>query len=129
MEENSKSYFELKDLDVYKLSRERSRLVWEKYESMSWQLKKVLGDQWMESTDSIGANIAEGYGRYHYLDKTKFYFNARGSLLESQHWSELAFERQLIDEVLFQRLTALADDVLPKLNALIKSQFNRKNNP
>lgn len=32
---------------------------------------------------SITANIAEGYGRYHYLDSLKFYSNARGSLEET----------------------------------------------
>lgn len=31
---------------------------------------------------SVPANIAEGFGRYHYMDKAKFYINARGSLLE-----------------------------------------------
>lgn len=31
---------------------------------------------------SVTANIAEGYGRYHYLDSLKFYSNARGSLNE-----------------------------------------------
>lgn len=31
---------------------------------------------------SVPANIAEGFGRYHYLDKAKFYLNARGSLYE-----------------------------------------------
>ena len=30
----------------------------------------------------ITANIAEGYGRYHYLDRSRFYSNARGSLNE-----------------------------------------------
>lgn len=31
---------------------------------------------------SVPANIAEGFGRYHYMDKAKFYLNARGSLYE-----------------------------------------------
>ena len=34
------------------------------------------------ASKSITANIAEGYGRYHYLDSLKFYSNARGSLNE-----------------------------------------------
>ncbi len=35
------------------------------------------------SSKSVTANIAEGYGRYHYLDSLKFYSNARGSLNET----------------------------------------------
>jgi len=34
------------------------------------------------ASKSITANIAEGYGRYHYPDSLKFYSNARGSLNE-----------------------------------------------
>ena len=34
------------------------------------------------ASKSITANIAEGYGRYHYLDSLKFYSNAHGSLNE-----------------------------------------------
>ena len=33
---------------------------------------------------SISANIAEAYGRRHTLDKINFYYNARGSLTETQ---------------------------------------------
>src|SRR4051812_5944074 len=94
--DQNKSYFELHNLDVYNLSREYSKLVWDVYSNFDWQTKKVLGDQWIGSVDSVGANIAEGYGRFHFLDKNKFYYNARGSLLESFHWTELAGERKLI---------------------------------
>lgn len=53
-----------------------------------------MGDQWVSVTDSVGANIAEGFGRFHYLDKNKFNYNARGSLLEAMHWTEIAAERK-----------------------------------
>ena len=69
MEAPKRSYILLQDLEVYKLSRELSRIGWEMYEKLNWQDKKVIGDQFITSTDSIGANIAEGYARYHYLDR------------------------------------------------------------
>lgn len=31
---------------------------------------------------SITSNIAEGFSRYHYNDKIRFYYNARGSISE-----------------------------------------------
>ncbi len=42
-----------------------------------------LAGQIRQSSKSVTANIAEGYGRFHYLDSLKFYSNARGSLNET----------------------------------------------
>ena len=42
-----------------------------------------LNDQLKRSARSITANIAEGFGRFHYRDNYKFCSNARGSLFES----------------------------------------------
>ncbi len=41
-----------------------------------------LGDQILRAARSTTANIAEGYGRFHYLDNSKFCSNARGSCWE-----------------------------------------------
>lgn len=37
----------------------------------------------LRSARSVSANIAEGYGRFHYLDNTKFCSMARGSCYET----------------------------------------------
>src|ERR1700745_682265 len=41
-----------------------------------------LGDQVLRAARSATSNIAEGYGRFHYLDNAKFCSNARGSSWE-----------------------------------------------
>jgi four helix bundle protein len=41
-----------------------------------------LGDQLLRAARSTTANIAEGYGRFHYLDNARFCSNARGSAWE-----------------------------------------------
>src|ERR1700746_2309449 len=46
------------------------------------QERSRLGDQLLRAARSTTANIAEGYGRYHYLDNAKFCTNARGSCWE-----------------------------------------------
>lgn len=43
----------------------------------------MLSQQLRRSVQSIPANIAEGYGRYHYLDNIRFCYIARGSLEET----------------------------------------------
>jgi four helix bundle protein len=88
-----RKFIPLKDLVVYQLSRELSKIGWEIYESLDWRDKKIMGDQFIEATDSAGANIAEGYFRYHFLERIKFYYNSRGSLAEStEHWLKLLKE-------------------------------------
>lgn len=121
------SYLKLEDLETYKLSRELSRVAWETYSLLDWQQKKVIGDQFLTATDSCGANIAEGYGRFHYLDKAKFYYNARASLIESLHWFKLLTERKIVTD---KKLIREYKDTYPilslKLNAFIKATLKQK---
>src|SRR6201993_65272 len=42
-----------------------------------------LGNQILRAARSTTANIAEGYGRFHFLDNAKFCSNARGSCWET----------------------------------------------
>mgnify|MGYP001558176477 CR=1 FL=1 len=122
-----KDYIELKDLEVYKLSRELSCVAWNIYENLNWQDKKIMGDQFLESTDSVGANIAEGYKRYHYLDKIKFYYNSRGSLCEScSHWLELLYGRKKISQKEFENVKDLEKKLSIKLANFISSTYNSK---
>jgi len=75
----------LKDLEIYNLALDLSEEVWEIYNSLTNDLKYNIGSQVIRAVDSIGANIAEGYGRFYYKDSIRFYYNARGSLWESKH--------------------------------------------
>src|SRR3989338_4660950 len=86
----------LEDLETYKLAREVSGDAWEIYKDLSWETRKIIGDQFITAIDSIGANMVEGCGRFHFLDRNKFNYNARGSLIESIHWVELLIEREII---------------------------------
>ena len=43
-------------------------------------------DQLRRASSSITANIAEGFGRFHYADKIRFYLQARGSLKEVENF-------------------------------------------
>ncbi len=76
---------ELAQLEIYKLSRDISADAWELYKDFSWEMRKLIGNQFIAAIDSIGANIAEGWGRFHFLDRKRFNYNARGSLTESIH--------------------------------------------
>jgi len=119
-------FIELKDLEVYQIARKLSSIAWEIYSPLSFEQKKIIGDQFIRSVDSIGANIAEGYGRYHSLDQVKFYLNTRASLFEAHyHWSELLQERAIIDMKQLDDITELSKKLEIKLNNFIRVTRNR----
>ena len=70
------------DLDCWKVAREVREFVRQIVGEVPKEEKYRLGDQLTRASRSITANIAEGYGRFHYLDSSKFFSNARGSTYE-----------------------------------------------
>ncbi len=122
-------YIPLKELEVYQLSRELSRLAWGIYQEFSFEDKKVMGDQFVRSMDSVGANIAEGYGRYHCLDRIRFYYNARASLHEScDHWLELLHERQKISLEKYKLMNSVKEKLSLKLSNFINATYKLSDN-
>lgn len=119
-------YLKLEDLEVYKISRELSKDSWEIYNGLDSEFKYIFGRQYITAVDSIGANVSEGYGRYHFLDKVKFYYNARASLFESKHWVSLLYERKVIFEERQNELINRFNLLNAKLNNLIKSTIDKK---
>ena len=111
---------ELGKLEIYKLSLVISDNIWVVYSKLSQDLKFNIGNQVIRSIDSIGANIAEGYGRFHYKDSMKFYYNARGSLWESKHWIYLLYKRNLITMVEYKKFL----DDLEKLGKQLNNFIN-----
>ena len=78
--------------------------------------KFSLTDQITRAARSITANIAEGYGRYHYLDEAKFLSNSRGSIHEVlDHLIEANDEGYISDELLLGGRERV-DQVLRLLN-------------
>jgi hypothetical protein len=49
-----KKFIPLKDLEVYRLARELSKIAWEIYDCLDWQDRKTMGDQFLTASDSIG---------------------------------------------------------------------------
>jgi len=70
------------DLDCFKLALDVIVNAHDSARSLPPDEKFDMVSQIRRASKSITANIAEGYGRYHYLDSLKFYSNARGSLNE-----------------------------------------------
>ena len=84
------------DLRVLKSAEEIADAVWKRVSNWEDFPKDVVGKQITRSTDSIGANIAESFGRFNFGEKLQFLYYARGSLFETKYWLNRAKVRELI---------------------------------
>ena len=109
------------ELDVYKLAEKLSDLIWEDFSNWDERTQRTIGYQIIRSSDSIAANLAEGYGRYSFADRKKFYFYARGSFEETKAWLRKLRRRKIISEDELKRYSDIINELGPKLNAFLKS--------
>ncbi len=112
---------EVYELDVYKLAEDLSDLIWNAYDDWSTKAQRTIGYQIIRSSDSIAANIAEGYGRYTPADRKNFYRYARGSFEETKAWLRKLIRRKVITKEEVIQYTKIIDELGPKLNAFIRS--------
>jgi four helix bundle protein len=110
----------LEDLEIYKLSESFSDEIW--FTVLKWDhfTKDTLGKQLVRSADSISANIAEGFGRYHFKENKNFCYFSRGSLIETKGWITKAHKRNLISNDQFTDYINQLSLIHIKLNAYIK---------
>ena len=110
----------LEDLEVYNLAESFSDEIW--FTVLQWDSfpRDTLGKQLARSADSIGANIAEGFGRYHFKENKNFCYFSRGSLIETKGWITKAKTRKLITEEVYNDYIQKLSAIHIKLNAYIK---------
>jgi four helix bundle protein len=113
-------YLKLNDIEAYKLSFHLSNYVWDIIIEWDYFAKKTIGSQFVNAVDSISANIAEGFGRYHKKDKIKFYRYSQGSLKECYDWNEKAKKRELITIEKYKYIFDKLEKISPALNRWIK---------
>lgn len=75
-----------------------------------------LRAQLLNADDTVGVNIAEGNGRFHYKEAINFHNYARGSAFETQHWLNLILKRELVNPQLFNELNNLIEFEIKKIN-------------
>ena len=80
-----------------------------------------LISQLRRASSSITANIAEGFARYHFKDKIRFYYHSRGSVAEVQNFLFLARDLNYIDAKKCRELEVQVDEIGKLINGLIRS--------
>ena len=107
------------DLEVWQLGKQLTVMVYKLTEGFPQHEAYGLTSQVRRAATSVPGNIAEGFGRYHYLDRVKFFLNARGSLNELKSHLMIAGELGFLDHSSHQPAFELIQTLSIKLNNFI----------
>jgi len=107
-------------------------LIWQKSQYLidkviselkKWDYRNILilelFRQLYRSVQSVGANIAEGYGRGSNKDFKRFLIIARGSLSETEHWLLQVYKEKLINEEKLKELEQIILEIKKMLASFI----------
>lgn len=111
----------LEELRVYDLSMQLGEEIYDIVKKWDYFQKDTIGKQLVRSSDSIAANLSEGFGRYHYKETINFNYYSRGSLFETRTWLTKSYKRNLITEQQYKQLIDKMNSIGVKLNNYIKS--------
>ena len=81
-EQSAKHYPTFEDLEVYQVARAFRKAMYRLVKRLPAEEKFALANQMRRAAVSLTNNIAEGHGRFHFLEQIKFTLQARGSLEE-----------------------------------------------
>ena len=114
------------DLEVWKQARNIRKWISELTKTFPQEEKFRLTDQIIRSSRSIGNNIAEGHGRFHYQDNIRFCIVARGSLSETLDHLMIALDEKIIEEEILSGFQTEYESCLRLLNGYIQYLKNKK---
>jgi four helix bundle protein len=110
-----------KDLEVYKQSGELAKLIFQLTTNFPKEERYSLTDQIRRSSRSIGAQIAESWGKRRYENHFILKLTDSDSeQYEIQHWIEVSSENSYIDKNTEQSLIQKCEAIGKMLNSMIE---------
>lgn len=116
------------DLMVWQMSRELIVKVYKLMATFPKDEKFGIVAQCKDAVCSIAANIAEGFGRFHFKERTHFYYNSRGSLEETRSHLLVADALGFLNpsnKLLYEEILHDLERLAIKLNNFINSNKSR----
>ena len=117
---------DFKDLDAWKLARTLRIFIYTLVKKLPVEERFALNSQLRRAVQSIGANIAEGFGRYSYQENIQFCRQARGSAFEVRDHLVTAVDAKFISEAEYTEADSLAQRVIQVLNGYIRATAKRQ---
>jgi four helix bundle protein len=116
----------LEDLDVWKEARILTKIIYQITAKFPSSEQFNLTKHLRECARNIPANIAEGFGRFHYQESMQFYRIARGSLTELKSDCYTSFDCQYLNQIQLNKLLEQCEKVGRLLNGFIRSTIKVK---
>src|SRR5262245_46508388 len=114
------------DLDFYQVAREFRKSMYAVARRLPEIEKFGLANQIRRASVSLTNNIAEGHGRYHYLDHIKFVLQSRGSLEELQDDLNVCLDETYFPVTEITKLKEQGWSVLRQINGYLRFLRERK---
>jgi four helix bundle protein len=111
--------YQLEELETWKKEREFRKYISELCKALPSSENFRLKDQLIQASRSIAANIAEGFGRYHYQENIQFCRQARGSLFECKEHMCCASDENYISNSQLSEFETKFTELLKVLNGYI----------
>ena len=115
------------DLKVWKKCNEIKMDIYDISNELPKDEKFNLISQMRSAAVSITANIAEGYGRFHYQENIQFCRQSRCSLYELKDHILTCFQRKYIDKDTKDRIIIKITTAIKVLNGYINMLRKKKN--
>ncbi|MBW6534992.1 MAG: four helix bundle protein [Mariniphaga sp.] len=110
-----------RELEVYKQARELSGIIFKLTRNFPKEEKYSLTDQIRRSSRSIGAQIAESWGKRRYENHFVLKLtDSDAEQYETQHWIEVSFECEYVDENMKNDLMIRCESIGRMLNSMIE---------
>tara|TARA_R110001592_G_scaffold96041_1_gene276135 strand:- start:5033 stop:5410 length:378 start_codon:yes stop_codon:yes gene_type:complete len=120
-----------KDLEAWKKGRVLRGDISALTKTFPVEEKFKLVDQMIRASRSVTANLAEGYGRFHYQENIQFCRVSRGSLTEIQDHITVAYDEGYINKELAKKYDEQVEECIRIINGyinyLIKSKESNPN--
>lgn len=126
MEQEFRGASDFRNLDVWKWCCGLRRDIESFCRRLPRQEQYRLGDQMVRAARSVTANLAEGFGRFHYLETVQSCRMARGSLSELLDHLVVATDNGYLKEAEFKKLEGRVNSGVKLLNGFVRYLQRRK---
>lgn len=116
------------DLDAWKEGHKLVIIIYEITKKFPSSEVFGLSNQMRRAAVSITSNLAEGFGRFSYKEKSQFYLTAIASATELQNQLIICRDTKYIDREMFNEIYNQTIKVHKIINGLIKGARKRSKN-